>query len=238
MPVPVATDALQYIMHCILCIDIMYTMYFTLLQCILLYYSALHYNCIVHPNMGRCCSNDLVGKGTDGAQTQQTDDSRKSDWLQTGKYFSPISGKYSTMWRQIPPRANIHLWPDHKYGWLTNIWEGLMKSRNRQIRKSWNVNYSGCFALLECFVDKTIDRRATPGGALNILFRQFIFLPFFGRKKYGNIFWSQYLLKQIITSLTFFVDNSLTFLAKFLICFGDNINFLQQNMNTIVGNAW
>ena len=137
------------------------TVHCTLLQCIVHYYSALHYNCIVQANLDRCSSNDLVGKGTDGAQTQQTDDSRKSDWLQTGKYFSPISGKYSTMWRQIPSRANIHLWPDHKYGWLTNIWEGLMKSRNRQIRKSWNVNYSGCFALLECFVDKTIDRRGT-----------------------------------------------------------------------------
>ena len=26
--------------------------------------------------------------------------------------------------------ANIHLWPPHKYSQLTNIWEGLMKSRN------------------------------------------------------------------------------------------------------------
>ena len=25
--------------------------------------------------------------------------------------------------------ANIHLWPPHKYSQLTNIWEGLMKSR-------------------------------------------------------------------------------------------------------------
>lgn len=59
---------------------------------------------VMYWNLGRC-SPDLGGKGTDWVratgQTQQTDDSRKSDWLRTGKYFSPVSGKYSTIERQI-----------------------------------------------------------------------------------------------------------------------------------------
>ena len=84
--------------------------------------------------------------------------------------------------------------------------------------------------MLECFVDKTIDRRVTPGSALNILFRQFIVLPFFADKNMVIIFAET-------NHNIFNLDNSLTFLAKFLICFGDNIIFLQQNMNTIVGNA-
>ena len=69
----------------------------------------------------------------------------------TAAHWSSMSCKYTLM-------------TGHKYGRLTNIWEGLMKSRNRRIRKSWNVNYSGCFALLECLVDKIIDSRAALGG--------------------------------------------------------------------------
>ena len=94
-------------------------------------------------------TNDLGGKGTDvrplAAQTQQTDDSRKSDWLHAGKYFSPVSGKYSQQYHgkyyccplilyvlQIYTYDRPQIWSADKY--LGRSHE-ITKSSNQEIMK-------------------------------------------------------------------------------------------------------
>ena len=150
--------------------------HYTALQCIVLYYGVLYY-ITVHCTVVQCTEKPRQVYQWSGWQRHRWLP-RCATKLKLNKLTTPanpIDSKPANTSLPFPtntllpidPLCVLQIYtydrPDHKYGWLTNIWEGLMKSRNRQIRKSWNVNYSRCFALLQCFVDKTIDSRETLG---------------------------------------------------------------------------